>query len=89
MHVKGVINLRGQVIPVIDLRAKVGMETTDVTEETCIIVVLILELRWANVVTLADGPPHRSPQSQNPQSKIHQPPPSASSSKASRVDTSG
>jgi purine-binding chemotaxis protein CheW len=38
-HVKGVINLRGQVIPVIDLRAKFGMETTDVTEETCIIVV--------------------------------------------------
>ncbi len=40
-HVKGVINLRGQVIPVIDLRTKFGMETTDVTEETCIIVVEI------------------------------------------------
>ena len=40
-HVKGVINLRGQVIPVVDLRAKFGMETTDVTEETCIIVVEI------------------------------------------------
>ena len=40
-HVKGVINLRGQVIPVIDLRAKFGMETTDITEETCIIVVEI------------------------------------------------
>ncbi len=38
-YVKGVINLRGQVIPVIDLRAKFGMETTDVTDETCIIVV--------------------------------------------------
>ncbi|MBN1806859.1 MAG: purine-binding chemotaxis protein CheW [Sedimentisphaerales bacterium] len=38
-YVKGVINLRGQVIPVIDLRAKFGMETTDITEETCIIVV--------------------------------------------------
>jgi purine-binding chemotaxis protein CheW len=37
-HVKGVINLRGQVIPVIDLRAKFGMETTDVTDQTCIIV---------------------------------------------------
>jgi purine-binding chemotaxis protein CheW len=40
-YVKGVINLRGQVIPVIDLRAKFGMETTEVTEETCIIVVEI------------------------------------------------
>jgi len=42
-HVKGVINLRGQVIPVIDLRAKFCMETTDVTEETCIIVVEITQ----------------------------------------------
>jgi len=40
-YVKGVINLRGQVIPVIELRAKFGMETTDVTDETCIIVVEI------------------------------------------------
>ena len=40
-YVKGVINLRGQVIPVIDLRAKFGMETTEVTEQTCIIVVEI------------------------------------------------
>ncbi len=40
-EVKGVINLRGQVIPVIDLRAKFGMETTEVTDESCIIVVVI------------------------------------------------
>lgn len=40
-EVKGVINLRGQVIPVVDLRANFGMETIDVTEETCIIVVEI------------------------------------------------
>ena len=42
-HVKGVINLRGQVIPVVDLRAKFGMETTETTEETCIIVVEITQ----------------------------------------------
>ena len=42
-HVKGVINLRGQVIPVVDLRAKFGMETIEVTEETCIIVVEICQ----------------------------------------------
>ena len=40
-HVKGVINLRGQVIPVIDLRAKFGMDAAEITEETCIIVVEI------------------------------------------------
>ena len=38
-YVKGVVNLRGQVIPVIDLRAKFGMETAEITEESCIIVV--------------------------------------------------
>jgi len=38
-YVKGVINLRGQVIPVIDLRAKFGMEVAEITEESCIIVV--------------------------------------------------
>jgi len=42
-HVKGVINLRGQVIPVIDLRAKFGMETAAVTEQSCIIVVEITQ----------------------------------------------
>jgi len=39
--VKGVINLRGKVIPVMDLRMKFGFETTDYTERTCIIVVEI------------------------------------------------
>ncbi len=38
-YVKGVINLRGHVIPVIDLRAKFGMATNEVTDETGIIVV--------------------------------------------------
>lgn len=37
--VKGVINLRGQVIPVVDMRAKFEMEPVAVTEQTCIIVV--------------------------------------------------
>ena len=40
-YVKGVINLRGQVIPVIDLRTKFGMEIAEITEESCIIVVEI------------------------------------------------
>ena len=37
--VKGVINLRGKVIPVIDLRLRFGMSEDDYTERTCIIVV--------------------------------------------------
>jgi purine-binding chemotaxis protein CheW len=39
--VKGVINLRGKVIPVIDLRLRFGMDGIDYTERTCIIVVEI------------------------------------------------
>ena len=38
-YVKGVINLRGQVIPVIELRAKFGLPSTEVTDQTCVIVV--------------------------------------------------
>ena len=45
-HVKGVINLRGKVIPIIDLRLKFGMPAADYTERTCIIVVEVeLEAR--------------------------------------------
>ncbi|MCK4389398.1 MAG: chemotaxis protein CheW [Desulfobacterales bacterium] len=39
--VRGVINLRGKVIPVVDLRLKFGMEEMEYTERTCIIVVEI------------------------------------------------
>lgn len=39
--VKGVVNLRGKVIPVIDLRLRFDMEAIDYTERTCIIVVEI------------------------------------------------
>ncbi|HVO66251.1 MAG TPA: chemotaxis protein CheW [Syntrophales bacterium] len=38
-YVKGVINLRGKVIPVVDLRLKFGMEEIKYTDRTCIIVV--------------------------------------------------
>lgn len=39
LHIRGVINLRGNVIPVMDLRVKFGMEAIEDTSETCIIVV--------------------------------------------------
>jgi purine-binding chemotaxis protein CheW len=39
--VKGVINLRGKVIPVIDLRRKFGLEDAEYTQRTCIIVVQV------------------------------------------------
>jgi purine-binding chemotaxis protein CheW len=38
-YVNGVINLRGKVIPVVDMRLLFNMETAEHTSETCIIVV--------------------------------------------------
>ena len=41
-YMLGVINLRGQVVPVIDMRLKLGMSAADETQDTCIIVVEVL-----------------------------------------------
>ncbi len=38
---RGVINLRGNVVPVIDLRLKLGMSETEKTVDTCIVIVEI------------------------------------------------
>jgi purine-binding chemotaxis protein CheW len=51
-HVKGVINLRGKVIPVIDLRLKFGLAEAKRTEQSCIIVVHVGALE---VGILVDG----------------------------------
>ena len=40
-YVKGVINLRGQVIPVIDMRLKLKMEKREYDDRTCIVIVKI------------------------------------------------
>jgi purine-binding chemotaxis protein CheW len=45
LYVKGVINLRGKVIPVIDLRMKLGIQINDFTEKSCVIVVEIANLQ--------------------------------------------
>jgi purine-binding chemotaxis protein CheW len=39
--VRGVINLRGKVIPVVELRLKFDMSTVEVTDKTCVIVVQV------------------------------------------------
>ena len=49
-HVRGVINLRGKIIPVADLRLKFGLETTETTERTAIIVVEIASPDGARLV---------------------------------------
>jgi len=40
-HVKGVLNLRGKVIPVVDLRLKFGLPEMEYTQRTCIVVVQV------------------------------------------------
>ena len=44
VYVKGVINLRGKVIPVVDLRVKFNLDVGEATDRTCIIVVQINRL---------------------------------------------
>ena len=38
-YIRGVINLRGKIHPIMDLKIKFGMEETEITDETCIIVI--------------------------------------------------
>lgn len=39
-HVRGVINLRGKIVPVLDLRKKFELREAEATKETCIITVM-------------------------------------------------
>jgi purine-binding chemotaxis protein CheW len=38
-YIRGVINLRGKIHPIMDLKIKFGMDETQMTDETCIIVI--------------------------------------------------
>lgn len=44
-YLRGIINLRGQVIPVVELRKKFGMEPKDDSAKTCIVVVQVSDGR--------------------------------------------
>jgi purine-binding chemotaxis protein CheW len=53
---RGVINLRGGVVPVVDLRLKFGMSTTEKTVDTCVIIIdLDIEGEAALLGILADS----------------------------------
>lgn len=54
-YMKGVVNLRGMVLPVIDTRIKFGMSEADYTDKTCIVVMdLELEGELVHVGALVD-----------------------------------
>ena len=40
-YIKGVMNLRGTIVPIVELRTKIGMETVDYTAHTVIVVVVV------------------------------------------------
>ena len=61
-YILGVINLRGKIHPIMDLNVKFGMDRTQITDETCIIVIKTASLmmgvlvdKVSEVVTLALG----------------------------------
>lgn len=43
LYIKGVINLRGKVVPVMDVRLRFGMEEREYDDRTCIVVICIDE----------------------------------------------
>ena len=60
-YVKGIINLRGKIIPVIDVNLRFGKEERDYNDRTCTIVVDVYDLsvglivdNVAEVLTIAD-----------------------------------
>jgi purine-binding chemotaxis protein CheW len=51
-YLRGVINVRGSVVPVVDLRLKLGMTRTEQTPSTCIVV---LDVSTQDGVTVVGG----------------------------------
>lgn len=49
-YIKGIINLRGKVVPVIDVRLKFNQEAREYDDKTCIIVVVINDMHVGLIV---------------------------------------
>lgn len=69
VYIKGIINLRGKVVPVIDVRLKFGQEERPYDDKTCIIVVLVEDMQVglivdsvAEVVSINDGQSNTLPE---------------------------
>ena len=67
-YILGVINLRGKIHPIMDLKVKFGMDQCQVTDETCIIVIKTASLmmgvlvdKVSEVVNLASGDIEETP----------------------------
>ncbi len=51
-YVKGIINLRGKIIPVMDVRLRFGKEPREYNDRTCVIVI---EIRNVNIGLIVDA----------------------------------
>ena len=43
-HVNGIINLRGQLLPIIDIRLRMGRSETEFTDDTCVIICTVNDM---------------------------------------------
>jgi purine-binding chemotaxis protein CheW len=53
-YIKGIINLRGKIIPVIDVRLKFGKEPAEYNDRTCVIVIEISDVSVGLIVDNVD-----------------------------------
>ena len=53
-YIKGVINLRGEIVPIMDIRTKFGMEVSEATDETRIIIIKINDISLGIIVDEVD-----------------------------------
>lgn len=50
MYIRGVINLRGTIVPVFDMQMKIGMAQSPLTDEARIVVIAINEVQFGMIV---------------------------------------
>ncbi len=53
-YIKGVINLRGEIVPIMDIRTRFGMEVSEETEETRVIIIKINDISLGIIVDEVD-----------------------------------
>ena len=51
-YIKGIVNLRGKVIPVLDVRKKLGLSERDYDDKTCIIVIDLHDMHVGLIVDM-------------------------------------
>ena len=53
-YIKGIVNLRGKVVPILDVRLKFGQPERPYDDKTCIVIVLINEMNVGLIVDMVE-----------------------------------